>query len=99
MGYDTLNELIEALNELADMETEDGTSVGDLPVGVAYQQSWPLSGYVAAVTVATRDSSVGPCVWIAESRSDFGPFGSGYAPRDAWEGGIEGVDFFTDDEC
>lgn len=97
MGYDTLNELIEALNELADMETADGVCVGDLPVGIAYQQSWPLSGAISAVTVTTRDSSVGPCVWIAESRSDFGPFASGYAPYDAWEGGIEGVDYFADE--
>lgn len=85
-GIETLNDLIEALTELAEQEDRDGNSIGDLPVCIAHQQSWPLAEAISAVTVAERD---GMKVWIAASpRHDLD-----YAPRDAWEGGIEGIDF------
>lgn len=95
-NFETLNDLIEHLQEIAEQETADGTSVGELPVAIAHQQSWPLAERVSAVTVADRD---GMKVWLAASPS----YDLDYAPRNAWEGGIEGIDFGDydgdDDEC
>lgn len=83
---ETLNDLIEQLQELAEQETVGGMSIGDLPVCIAHQQNWPLAEGIGAVTVADRD---GMKVWIAASpRHDLD-----YAPRSAWEGGIEGIDW------
>lgn len=90
MGIETLNDLIEQLQELAEQEDRDGNPIGELPVAIAHQQNWPLAEMIGAVTVADRD---GMKVWIAASptsRMD-------YAPRNAWEGGIEGVDWEGED--
>lgn len=84
--FETLNDLIKYLQELAEQETVDGTNVGELPVAIAHQQNWPLAERIAAVTVADRD---GMKVWLAASPSR----DLDYAPRSAWEGGIEGADF------
>ena len=85
----TLNDLIEILQEMAERETAGGMSVGELPVAIAHQQSWPLAEAISAVTVADRD---GMKVWLAATPT----YDLDYAPRNAWEGGIEGIDF--DDE-
>ena len=90
-NFETLNGLIEYLQELAEQETAGGMSVGELPVAIAHQQSWPLAEKVAAVTVADRD---GMKVWLAASPS----YDLDYAPCNAWEGGIEGLDFCDEDE-
>ena len=85
-NIETLNDLIEQLQELAEQETVGGMSVGELPVAIAHQQNWPLAEAISAVTVADRD---GMKVWLAASpRHDLD-----YAPRSAWEGGIEGIDW------
>ena len=93
MNIETLNDLIEALQELAECDDKEGNQIGDLPVRIAYQNSWPLAGRVSAVTVCKKDGKTR--VWIAES-----PVSSyienPYAPRDAWEGGIEGTDWEAD---
>lgn len=82
----TLNDLIEILQEMAEQEDVNGNSIGELPVCIAHQQNWPLAEGISAVTVADRD---GMKVWLAASpRHDLD-----YAPRNAWEGGIEGADF------
>lgn len=92
-GYETLNELIEALTELAEMEDKDGNNIGELPVCIAHQINWPLAEAVASVTVCKRDGE--SKVWIAATPRH----NLDYAPRNAWEGGIEGYDFdFDDDE-
>lgn len=88
-GFETLNELIEYLQELAEQEDKDGNPIGELPVCIAHQQNWPLAERVAAVTVAERDGSK---VWIAASPA----YNLDYAPRNAWEGGVEGVDWDDD---
>ena len=89
-NIETLNDLIEVLQELAEQETSDGENVGELPVCIAHQQQWPLAEAISAVTVADRD---GMKVWLAASpRHDLD-----YAPRDAWEGGIEGIDWEDED--
>lgn len=85
-NFETLNDLIEYLQELAEQETADGTSIGELPVAIAHQQNWPLAEKVAAVTVADRD---GMKVWLAATPT----YGLDYAPHAAWAGGIEGIDF------
>jgi hypothetical protein len=85
-NIETLNDLIEALTELAECEDKDGNAIGDLPVCIAHQQNWPLAESISAVTVAERD---GMKVWLAASPA----YNLDYAPRDAWEGGIEGIDF------
>jgi hypothetical protein len=90
MEIRTLNDLIEALQELAEQEDKDGNDIGELPVAIAHQYDWPLAEAVSAVTVADRD---GMKVWIAASPSRH----LDYAPRSAWEGGIEGIDW-EDDE-
>ena len=86
----TLNDLIECLQELAEQETADGRNIGELPVAIAHQQNWPLAERIAAVTVADRD---GMKVWLAASPSR----DLDYAPRDAWEGGIEGIDWESEE--
>ena len=88
-SIETLNDLIEALTELAGQEDKDGNAIGELPVAIAHQQQWPLAERIAAVTVADRD---GMKVWLAASPSR----DLDYAPRDAWEGGIEGIDFYEE---
>ena len=85
-NFNTLNELIEYLQELAEQEDKDGNVVGELPVCIAHQQNWPLAERISAVTVAERD---GNKVWIAASPSHE----LDYAPHNAWEGGIEGIDW------
>lgn len=85
-SIETLDDLIEKLQELAEQEDKDGNNIGQLPVCIAHQQNWPLAERVAAVTVADRD---GMKVWLAASPS----YDLDYAPRSAWEGGIEGVDW------
>ena len=42
-NIETLNDLIEVLQDLADQETADGKAIGDLPVCIAHQQNWPPS--------------------------------------------------------
>ena len=84
--FETLNDLIEYLTELAEQEDKDGNSIGDLPVCIAHQQNWPLAERISAVTVSDRD---GMKVWLAASPSH----NLDYAPRNAWEGGIEGIDW------
>lgn len=83
---ETLNDLIEVLQDMAELEDKDGNVIGELPVCMAHQQNWPLAERIAAVTVAERDGSK---VWIAATPS----YDLDYAPRGAWEGGIEGVDW------
>lgn len=90
-SFETLNDLIEYLQELAEQEDKDGNIIGDLPVCIAHQQNWPLAERVAAVTVAERD---GMKVWLAASPS----YDLDYAPRSSWEGGIEGIDWSDDEE-
>ena len=85
-SIETLNDLIETLQELAEQETADGTNIGELPVAIAHQQNWPLAESVGAVTVANRD---GMKVWLAATPT----YVLDYAPRSAWEGGIEGIDW------
>ena len=85
-NIETLNDLIETLQELAEQEDKDGNSIGELPVCIAHQQNWPLAEGISAVTVADRD---GMKVWLAASPSH----DLDYAPRSAWEGGIEGIDW------
>ena len=84
--FETLNDLIEYLQELAEQEDKDGNLIGELPVVIAHQQNWPLAERISAVTVAEYG---GNKVWIAASPSSQ----LDYAPRDAWEGGIEGIDW------
>ena len=84
--YETLNELIEALQELADQEDKDGNLIGELPVCIAHQRNWPLAEAIEAVTVADRDGSK---VWLAATPTH----NLDYASRNAWEGGIEGIDW------
>lgn len=85
-SFETLNDLIEYLQELAEQETVGGMNIGELPVAIAHQQSWPLAEAVGAVTVADRD---GMKVWLAATPTH----NLDYAPRNAWEGGIEGIDW------
>ena len=85
-NFETLNDLIEYLQELSEQVTADGTSVGELPVAIAHLQSWPLAEGIGAVTVADRD---GMKVWLAATPTH----DLDYAPRSAWEGGIEGIDW------
>lgn len=86
MNIKTLNDLIEALQEIASYEDKDGNPIGELPVCIAHQQNWPLAEAIEAITVSERD---GNKVWIATSpRYDLD-----YAPRNAWNNGIEGVDW------
>lgn len=88
---ETLNDLIEQLQELAEQEDKDGMSIGELPVAIAHQQSWPLAEAISAVTVAESDGETR--VWLAASpRHDLD-----YAPRTAWEGGVEGIDWDDED--
>lgn len=84
--FETLNDLIDYLTELAEHEDKDGNLIGELPVAIAHQQNWPLAERISAVTVSERDGSR---VWIAASPSH----DLDYAPRNAWEGGIEGIDW------
>jgi len=84
--FETLNELIEYLQELAEQEDKDGNPIGELPVCIAHQQNWPLAESIGAVTVADRD---GMKVWLAATPTR----DLDYAPRNAWEGGIEGIDW------
>lgn len=85
-NFETLNDLIEYLQELAEQEMADGMSVGELPVAIAHQQNWPLAETIGAVTVADRD---GMKVWLAATPTN----SLDYAPHSAWAGGIEGIDF------
>lgn len=85
-NIDTLNDLIEILTEMAEQEDANGNTIGELPVCIAHQQNWPLAEKVAAVTVADRD---GMKVWLAASPAH----NLDYASRNAWEGGIEGIDW------
>lgn len=89
-NFETLNELIEYLQELAEQEDKDGNLIGDLPVAIAHQHNWPLAEKISAVTVAERDGNE---VWIAASPA----YNLDYAPRSAWEGGIEGIDWEEED--
>ncbi len=94
-NIETLNDLIERLQEIAECDF-DGKECGELPVRVAYQQTWPLVGRISAITVCKKEGKAG--VWLAETPpySDENP----YAPRNAWEGGFEGDDFEADGyEC
>lgn len=87
MSIKTLNDLIEALQELAECEDAEGNIIGELPVCIAHQQNWPLAEAISAVTVCERDGE--NKVWLAASpRHDLD-----YAPRDAWQGGIEDLDW------
>lgn len=90
-NIETLNDLIDVLTELAEQEDKDGNTVGELPVCIAHQQNWPLAEAISAVTVAERDGSK---VWIAASPA----YNLDYAPRSAWEGGIEGIDWEDGDD-
>ena len=94
-NIDTLNDLIEILQEMADFEDEDGNSYGELPVRIAYQQNWPLVGRISAVTACVNDDDK-RMVWLAENP----PYMSDnpYAPKCAWNGGIEGEDFAEGEE-
>ena len=89
--YETLNELIEALQELAEQEDKDGNLIGELPVCIAYQKSWPLAEAIEAVTVADRDGSK---VWLAATPT----YELDYAPHNAWNNGIEGIDWEDGEE-
>lgn len=89
-NFETLNDLIEYLQELAEQELVDGTCVGELPVAIAHQQNWPLAEAIGAVTVADRD---GMKVWLAATPTH----SLDYAPHSAWAGGIEGIDFDGDE--
>lgn len=91
-NFETLNDLVEYLQELAEQETIGGMSVGELPVAIAHQQNWPLAERIAAVTVCAKNEE--RAVWLAASPS----YDLDYAPRNAWEGGIEGADFPEDGE-
>lgn len=87
MRIETLNDLIEMLQELAECEDNEGNLIGELPVCIAHQQNWPLAEAISAVTVCKRDDE--SKVWLAASpRYDLD-----YAPREAWEGGVEGLDW------
>ena len=88
---DTLNDLIEVLKEMAEMETEDGKEVGELPVCIAHQKNWPLAEGIEEVTVADYD---GMKVWLAAAPK----WELTYAPSTAWNGGIEGVDWEAEEE-
>jgi len=88
--FETLNDLIEYLQELAEQEDKDGNLIGELPVAIAHQQNWPIAERISAVTVAERD---GNRVWIAASPA----YDLDYAPRSAWGGGIEGIDWKEDE--
>ena len=90
-NIETLNDLIEVLQDLADQETADGKAIGDLPVCIAHQQNWPLAEAVGAVTVADRG---GDKVWLAATPT----YELDYAPSAAWMGGIEGVDWEAEEE-
>ena len=87
----TLNDLIECLQEVAERVDKHGNPVGELPVCIAHQQSWPIAERVTAVTVAERNGSK---VWLAASPA----CDLDYASYNAWEGGIEGVDWYDDSE-
>lgn len=84
--FETLNDLIECLKELAEQEDKDGNPIGGLPVAIARQQNWPLAEKLSAVTVADRD---GMKVWLAATPTR----SLDYAPRSAWEGSIGGIDW------
>jgi hypothetical protein len=84
----TVNELIEALQEFVDMDEE----YGELEVRLATQPNWPIRGSVAATTVATHDGQ--RYLWLAEGGVGYDE--NPYAPRTAWEGGVEGYDFDPD---
>ena len=88
----TLNDLIEMLQELAEQEDVDGGLVGELPVHIAHQQNWPLAERIAAVTVCSKNDE--RAVWLAASPS----YDLDYAPRNAWEGGIEGIDWGDEED-
>lgn len=90
-SIETLNDLIEYLQELAECEDKDGNNIGELHVAIAHKQNWPLAEKISAVTVSDRD---GMKVWLAASPA----YNLDYAPHNAWEGGIEGVDFYEDEE-
>ena len=91
-NIETLNDLIEVLQELAEQEDFNGSLIGELPVHIAHQQNWPLAERIAAITVCAKNEE--RAVWLAASPS----YDLDYAPRNAWEGGIEGVDFPEDGE-
>lgn len=86
-NFETLNDLIEILQEMAEQQDVNGNLIGELPVHIAHQQNWPLAERIAAVTVCEKNEE--RAVWIAASPS----YNLDYAPRNAWEGGIEGIDF------
>jgi hypothetical protein len=87
----TLNELIETLEDLL----QEDPSLGDKEVNVAYQQNYPLAGYVENVTVINPDGDEDctceylkdcthqeePKLWLALSDNQAEP----YAPKQAWE--------------
>lgn len=90
--FATLNELVEFLSEMAEAVLDDGTEVGDLPVAIAHQKSWPLAEALEAVTVCTYEGE--KKVWLAASPS----YGYDYAPNAAWNNGIEGCDWMAEEE-
>jgi hypothetical protein len=76
----TIAELISNLQDAADNFPEGL----DTEVAVAYQPSYPLRGYISAVTVPDPDESDddSECVvWLAVSQDGDNP----YASRDAWQ--------------
>ena len=85
----TINELIEELRYLADMY-----DMGEMDVRVAHQPQWPLAETISAITVAEKDGER-KC-WLATY--PVGRYENPYAPRTAWEGGIEGEDFGDDED-
>jgi len=48
----TLNELIEELQDIL----EENESLGETEVNVAFQQNYPLAGFVANVTIVNTDA-------------------------------------------
>lgn len=91
MSY-TLTELIEKLQDLADEYPE----LAEQEVNVAYQRSYPLAGFIDAVTIVEIDDEDSdececpstkscdhcpkPAVWIGIKDNSREP----YAPKAAW---------------
>jgi hypothetical protein len=79
MAIKTIAELIDELNE-ASTQFPEGL---DTPIAVAYQPTYPLRGYISAVTATGLDEDEGdePVVWLAVNQDNDDP----YASRDAWQ--------------
>jgi len=91
MSY-TLTELIEKLQDVAD----EYPDLADQEVNVAYQRSYPLAGFISAVTIVETDDEDSdececpstkecehcpePAIWIGISDNSSEP----YAPKAAW---------------